>query len=89
MRSLLEYLVKSIVQKPKEVKVEEKKEEEVVNLTLSVAKEDMGVVIGKQGKIIQALRTVLRIPAVAQNLKVNLQLQENFKDRRDLSVPKK
>lgn len=89
MRSLLEYLVKSIVQKPKEVKVEEKKEGEVVNLTLSVAKEDMGVVIGKQGKIIQALRTVLRIPAVAQNLKVNLQLQENFKDRRDLSVPKK
>lgn len=76
MKSLLEYLVKSIVDNPKQVKVEEEKGEGFVSLKLSVAQEDMGKVIGKKGKIIKALRTLLKVPAIKQNLRVNVELQE-------------
>lgn len=76
MKVLLEYLVKSIVDEPNQVQVEEEKGEGFVNLKLSVAKEDMGKVIGKKGKIIKAIRTLLKVPAVKQNLRINLDLEE-------------
>ena len=77
MKDLLEYLVKSLVEKPDQVDIVEEKGEGFINLKLSVAKEDMGKVIGKKGKIIQAIRNLLKIPAIKQNLKVNLILEES------------
>ena len=64
MKELVEYIAKSIVEKPEEVKVTETAGEDGVNLRLEVAPEDMGKVIGKQGRIIQAIRTLVRVVAV-------------------------
>ncbi|MBA7495516.1 hypothetical protein ES702_06103 [subsurface metagenome] len=76
MKDLLEFITKSIVDKPDQVKIEEEKNEGFVNLKLSVAQEDMGKVIGKQGKIIKAIRTLMKVPAINQGLKVNVELTE-------------
>ena len=67
MREMVEYIVKQIVDNPEEVKVQEMKGEKVTLLEISVAKEDMGKVIGKGGRIATALRTV--VGAAAAKLK--------------------
>ncbi len=78
MKNLLEYLVKSIVEQPESVKVEETSTPEgFVNLQLTVAPEDMGMVIGKGGRIIRALRNLVRVKAIKENKRVNVELVEN------------
>lgn len=76
MKDLLKFITKSIVNNPDQVKINEEKEEGFVNLKLSVAQEDMGKIIGKRGKIIKAIRTLLKIPAIKQNVRVNVELEE-------------
>ena len=67
MREMVEYIVKQIVDSPEEVKVQEIKAEKVILLEISVAKEDMGKVIGKGGRVANALRTL--VGAAAAKLK--------------------
>jgi len=67
MREMVEYIVKQIVDNPEEVKIQEIKAETVILLEISVAKEDMGKVIGNGGRIATALRTV--VGAAAAKLK--------------------
>lgn len=76
MKDFLEYLVKNLVDHPDQVQVKEENDSDSTNLFLSVAQEDMGKVIGKQGKIIHALRDLVRILAIKQNLRSNLVLRE-------------
>lgn len=77
MRELLEYLVKALVTNPEAVEVfKETNELGEVVLKLKVAEEDMGRVIGKQGKIIKALRQVVRVAAVKENQRVQVELME-------------
>jgi len=78
MKKALEYILLSIVENPDKVKVEEKEEENgIVNFTVKVAKEDMGKVIGKNGKIIRSIRNVLKIPAIKENKRINIELAES------------
>lgn len=60
MAALVEYIARSLVDDPNEVKIVVKEGEEEVTIELSVAKDDMGKVIGKQGRIAKAIRTVVR-----------------------------
>ena len=77
MKDLLEYLVKNIVAQPEAVKIEATETPEgFVNLKLSVAPEDMGMVIGKGGRIIRALRNLVRVKAIKENKRVNVELTE-------------
>lgn len=77
MKDLLEYIVKSIVDKPEEVKIKESLDEfGGVKLSLSVDTDDMGKVIGKEGKIIKAIRTIVRILAIKNGKRVNIELEE-------------
>lgn len=78
MKELLEYIVKNLVTKPDEVKIEEESSTDTINLNLTVAPEDMGMVIGKSGQTIRAIRRILITRAIAenQNLRVNLNLQD-------------
>lgn len=76
MKDLLKLIVKSIVDHPGQVKIKEEKEEGMVSLKLNLAPEDMGKVIGKKGKIIKAIRTLVRIPAIKQGIRVNVDLKE-------------
>lgn len=78
MSELLEYIVKNIVTKPDRVKISEERLNGEVNFNLSVDPADMGVIIGKGGKTIKALRKLLVARSLAENarLRVNLLLIE-------------
>jgi len=69
MGELVEYIAKNLVEKPDEVKVAVKDTEEGTVIELSVAPEDMGKVIGKQGRIAKAIRTVVKAASITENKK--------------------
>jgi len=75
MKQLLEVLAKYLVDKPEMVVVNEIAHEHTVLLELSVAHEDMGKVIGKQGRIAKAIRTVVKAAAVKENKKVVVEIK--------------
>jgi len=64
LRELLEYLAKALVDHPEDVVVNETETDTTVVLELTVAKDDIGKVIGKQGRIARALRTIVKASAV-------------------------
>jgi predicted RNA-binding protein YlqC (UPF0109 family) len=72
----VEYIVKQIVEKPDEVVVERTVDEMGVLITLKVAKEDMGKIIGKSGQTAKAIRVLLRVIGSKNNSRVNLKIVE-------------
>ncbi len=75
MKELVEYIARSIVDEPDEVKVEEETDEEgLTTLKLQVADEDKGRVIGKQGRIAEAMRALLRVKAAKASTRVRLEI---------------
>lgn len=75
-KEFVEYIVKAIVEKPEEVMVERKIDERGVLLELTVNPEDMGKIIGKEGRTAKALRTLLRVLGAKNNARVNLKIVE-------------
>ena len=67
MRELVEVLAQSLVDHPEEVTVQETEKDNEILLELKVAQEDMGKVIGKQGRIAKAIRTVVKAAAMEDN----------------------
>jgi len=61
MKALIEYIAKSLVEHPEQVKVRESVNGSRVRLELSVSKDDMGRIIGKSGKVANSIRTLLRL----------------------------
>ena len=76
MKALTEYIAKSLVEHPDEVAVDEIRHGNRVTLELSVAKEDMGRVIGKGGRVANAIRTLLRVAAEREGNQVTLDVVE-------------
>lgn len=76
MKDLLNYIVTNLVTKPEAVKIEENKDNGNVDFNLSVDPQDMGLIIGKGGQTIRAIRRLLTVRAIAENVRVNLQLNE-------------
>lgn len=77
MKELLKHLVTEIVSQPKKVKIEEVAEEGgITRLTFSVAPEDMGIVIGKNGRTITAIRSLVKTAAAKAGKNVFLELKE-------------
>lgn len=74
MREFVEYVARSIVDDPEQVRVEEEERGNTVLLRLLVADADMGRVIGKQGRIAQAMRTLLKTAAVKEGRHVSLEI---------------
>ena len=74
MKELVEYIAKSIVNAPDEVVVTEEASEQGVVLKLQVADEDKGRVIGKQGRIAEAIRTLIRVKAAKQGTRATLEI---------------
>lgn len=70
MKELLEFIAKSMVSNPDAVEVTLTEKETVTVLTLHVAEDDMGKVIGKQGRIAKAIRTVVKAAASNENKKI-------------------
>ena len=74
MKELVEVIAKSLVQNPEQVVVEEKSDSGTTLYELHVAPEDMGKVIGKQGRIAKAIRVVLKAVATRENVKVVVEI---------------
>ena len=74
MKELIEYIAKSIVNSPDDVEVTLETSDEGIMLKLQVADEDKGRVIGKQGRIVQAMRTLLRVKAAKQGTRATLEI---------------
>lgn len=69
MGELVKFIAQNLVDKPDEVKVEIKENEKATTIELSVAPEDMGKVIGKQGRIAKAIRTVVKAASIKEDKK--------------------
>lgn len=74
MKELLESIAKALVDYPDEVTVNEVEGEKSLILELRVSKDDMGKVIGKQGRIAKAIRTVIKASAVKENKRVVVEI---------------
>ena len=74
MKDLVEVIAKSLVDNPNEVHVNEVQGEQDLILELRVAPEDMGKVIGKQGRIAKAIRTVVKAAATKENKRVVVEI---------------
>lgn len=74
MKELVEYMAKSLVDNPEYVSVNEVNKEQSIILELKVAPEDMGKVIGKQGRIAKAIRTIVKAAAVKQHKRVIVEI---------------
>lgn len=74
VKELLEHLVKALVDNPEEVDITQVESERAIMLELRVAPEDMGKVIGKQGRIAKAIRTVISAAAVKDNKRVVVEI---------------
>ncbi len=70
----LTFILENLVSHKEDIKIERKEDELWVLLTLQVNKEDMGVIIGKGGNTINALRAILRLLGVKTNKKINLKV---------------
>ena len=75
MKELLEVIARGLVEKPEEVTVTMTEDENEILLQLSVAEEDMGKVIGKQGKIARAIRTIVRASAAETDKKIMVEIR--------------
>ena len=70
MKGLVEVIAKALVDNPDAVVVEEPEKDDSTVIVIKVAESDMGKVIGKQGRIAKALRTVVRAAAIKENKRV-------------------
>ena len=77
MKDILQTIILNLVENKEEVQVNENINEDIVTFEVKVSKEDMGKVIGKQGIIAKAIRTVMKSVAAKENKKVSVDFIEN------------
>lgn len=73
MKEILELIIKNLVDNQEEVSIEEKTNDKSVVYEVKVAKEDMGKVIGKQGKMAKAIRSLIKAIAIKEHKRVNIE----------------
>lgn len=74
MKELIEFLARSLVENPDAVEVEEEEDGDRIVFHLYVADDDMGKVIGKQGRIANAMRDLLKVAAARNNTRATLEI---------------
>jgi hypothetical protein len=75
-QEFLEYIVKALVDNPDDVKIERKVDEMGVLLSLKINPADMGMVIGRGGSTVRAIRSLVRIVGLKNHARVNLKIEE-------------
>lgn len=76
MKEFLEFIIKNIVKHPEDVVVSENKQDNLFIYKIKVATEDMGIVIGKEGKTIKNIREMAIAKAIKDQIRVNVLLEE-------------
>lgn len=74
MREMIEYIARSIVESPDDVQVTEEQDGDTLVYHLRVAEPDMGRVIGRQGRVAQAMRTILKVAAIRKGTRAILEI---------------
>jgi len=74
LKELIEYIVKNLVDKPEEVEVKELSGESSTSIGISVAEDEAGKVIGKEGRIVNALRTIAKAAGAKEMKRVSLEI---------------
>lgn len=77
IQELVEYIAKSLVDDPNQVHVKTTENAQTLNVELQVAPEDMGRIIGKGGRVVNSLRTLVRIAAVRQGKRATLEILDS------------
>ncbi len=77
MKKALDFIVTSIVEKADKVTIDEQEQNGIINFTITVDNDDMGKIIGKNGRVIKAIRNVMKIPAIKNDKKIYINLSEN------------
>jgi hypothetical protein len=80
MKDLVEIIAKSLVEKPDEVMVSQREDEGAIVVEVRVAQSDMGKVIGKQGRIAKAIRTVVKAASAKESKKVIVDIVDTDKE---------
>lgn len=73
MKEILELIIKNLVDDPEKVSIEEKTNDKSVVYEVKVAKDDMGKVIGRQGKMAKSIRSVIKAIAIKEHKRVNVE----------------
>jgi uncharacterized protein len=76
MKDTLHYIITSIVDNPDAVSIHEEEVDGVINFIVTVAQEDMGKVIGKEGKVIRSIRNIIKMMAIKHNVRINISLAD-------------
>ena len=76
MKETLHHIISGIIDNPNELNITEEETDGIITFKIAVAKEDVGKVIGKGGKVIRAIRNVLKIQAMKKNKRINISLEE-------------
>jgi predicted RNA-binding protein YlqC (UPF0109 family) len=76
VKELIEFIAGSLVGDPTQVRVTQIQRGPTVNLRLHVAKEDMGRVIGKGGRVVNAMRTLLQVAAAQEGKRASLEIED-------------
>lgn len=76
MKEIVEHITKALVDYPEQIEVTEEEDEENLVINLRVAQDDLGKIIGRQGRLIQAIRTIVYAAAKNQERNINLRLEE-------------
>jgi len=76
MKDILLNIISAIVDNPDKIEIKEEEVEGVTNFIITVAPEDMGKIIGKQGKVIRAIRNIMKIPAIKSDKRIFISLTE-------------
>ncbi|HWY80056.1 MAG TPA: KH domain-containing protein [Candidatus Sulfotelmatobacter sp.] len=76
MKDTLHFIVTAVVDNPDAVVIDEKEEDGFTNFIITVAPEDMGKVIGKEGKVIRSIRNIMKIKAMKFDIRIKISLAE-------------
>lgn len=76
MEDLLKTLISPLIKDPKSLKIEKAEDQNNIKFTLNIPKDDVAKVIGREGKMIKAIKNLLKIRAIKENVFVSLEIKE-------------
>lgn len=79
MKDTLQFIISSIVDKTDAVHIDEQETDGIANLIITVDKEDMGKIIGKEGKVIRSIRNIMKIKAMKNDKRINVSIADSEK----------
>ncbi|MEI6690643.1 MAG: KH domain-containing protein [bacterium] len=87
MKDILEFIIKNITTNPNDVIVTEEEVEGITNFTIAVNPEDVGRIIGKEGKIIKSIRAIMRVIAIQRGVRIRVSvISENSEPANEVAT---